>query len=171
MVIADSCCSFTCTNNKDDFDPGSMTLLPKPLTLGGIAGGLEVKYQGNVHWETVDDDGNVLSLQTKAYLQEQLPCRLLSPQAFLTHSSQCLEDHFRVYFNWAELHQCGSKTLTIPFDKSFLPQLTLFHKGKARMHLEFAKSSLVRSTVFEDNQGCLSMVNTPIHLQRISKWL
>ena len=106
-AIADNGCSFTCTNDKSDFCPASLTELPKPLTLGGIAGGLEVRYQGTVCWEAVDDLGNVVPLQTKAYLQEQLPCWLLSPQAFLTHSSQQLEDHFRVYFNCAELHQQG----------------------------------------------------------------
>ena len=30
-----------------------------------------------------------------------------------------------------------------------------------KLHIEFAKASLVKSTVFEDNQGCLSMVNMP----------
>ena len=142
-AIADSGCSFTCTNDRSDFCHGTMTELPKPLTLGGIAGGLEVRFQGTVCWEAVDDLGNVVPIQTKAYLQEQLPCRLLSPQAFLTHSSQRLEDHFRVYFNRAELHQRGSKVLTIPFDRSFLPRLTLFRKGTAQAQLEGLLGSLV----------------------------
>ena len=55
MAIADTGCSFTCTNDKRDFCPGTITELSKPLTLGGIAGGLEVRYQGDVCWETIDD--------------------------------------------------------------------------------------------------------------------
>ena len=107
-AIVDSGCSLTCTNSKHDFLPGTLKELSKPLTLGGIAGGLEVKYEGIVSWETVDEYGNIVALQTKAYLQEQLPCRLFSPQAFLKHSSQKLNDHFRVYCDRAELHHDGS---------------------------------------------------------------
>ena len=74
IAIADSGSSFTCTIDKRDFCPGTIVELPKPLTLGGIAGGLQVQYQGTVCWETVDDFGNILPFQTKAYLQEQLLC-------------------------------------------------------------------------------------------------
>ena len=35
-AIADSGCSFTCTNDKRDFCPGTIVELPKPLTLGGV---------------------------------------------------------------------------------------------------------------------------------------
>ena len=94
IAIADGGCSFICTNNKGDFCPGTIVELPKPLTLGGIASGLQVQYQATGCWEAVDGSGNVLPFQTKEYLQEQLPCCLLSPQAFLMHSSQQLEDHF-----------------------------------------------------------------------------
>jgi hypothetical protein len=81
-AIANSGCSLTCTNSKEDFLPGTIKELTKPI-IRGIAGGLEVRHHGIVSWETLDDFGNIVSLQTKAYLQEQLPCRLLSPQALL----------------------------------------------------------------------------------------
>ena len=109
-AIADTGCSMTCTNGLKDFLPGTMEELPKPITLGGIAGGLLVKYSGTVSWETVDDFGNIVSLQTKAFLQEDLPCRLFSPQAFLKHSSQRVEDHFRVYSDRAEIYRMESRS-------------------------------------------------------------
>ena len=71
-ALTDSGCSFTCTNNKRDFCQGTIVELPKPLTLGGIASGLQVQHQGSACWETVDDSGNVLPFQTKAYLCEPL---------------------------------------------------------------------------------------------------
>jgi hypothetical protein len=133
----------TCTNSKEDVLPGTMKELTKPITLGGIAGGLEVRHHGIVSWETLDDFGNIVSLQTKAYLQEHLPCRLLSPQAFLKHSTQKLNDHFRIYSDKAELHQDGSTVLTLPFNSSFLPSLTLFRHGTAQALINTLYNTLV----------------------------
>ena len=45
--------------------------------------------------------------------------------------------------------------------RELLPMRALLKEMADKLHLEFAQTSLVRSTVFEDNQGCLSMVNTP----------
>ena len=45
--------------------------------------------------------------------------------------------------------------------RELLPMGSLLKEMADKLHLEFAKSSLVHSTVLEDNQGCLSMVNTP----------
>ena len=45
--------------------------------------------------------------------------------------------------------------------RELLPMRALLKEMADKLHLEFAQNSLVRSTVFEDNQGCLSMVNTP----------
>jgi hypothetical protein len=45
--------------------------------------------------------------------------------------------------------------------RELLPMHALLQEPSTRLGLEFAKRSLVRSTVFEDNQGCLSMVNSP----------
>jgi len=97
MAIVDTGCSITCTNSPYDFVPGTLQALPKPITLGGIAGGLQVREQGLVSWEFLNDFGVVKTLETKAFLQEQLPCRLLSPQAFLRHSSQMLTDKLQFY--------------------------------------------------------------------------
>jgi hypothetical protein len=145
-AIADSGCSITCTDNKADFIPGTIEDLPNPIKLGGIAGGLTVTQCGQVSWETVDDFGNILPLQNKAYLQEQLPCRLFSPQAFLKHSSQRISDHVRVYNDPAETHRNGDKLRTLQFDSSFLPRLTMFRSGTAQATLTALYSNLVGET-------------------------
>jgi hypothetical protein len=45
--------------------------------------------------------------------------------------------------------------------RELLPMRALLQEMGDKLNLEFTKGSLVRSTVFEDNQGCLSMVNSP----------
>jgi hypothetical protein len=45
--------------------------------------------------------------------------------------------------------------------RELLPMRALLQEICSKLGLDVAKQSLVRSTVFEDNQGCLSMVNTP----------
>ena len=45
--------------------------------------------------------------------------------------------------------------------RELLPMCVLLQELGAKMNLEFAQPSLVRSTVFEDNQGCLALVNVP----------
>ena len=128
---------------QTDFIPGTLQDLPSPIKLDGIAGGLVVTKQGQVCWEALDDFGNVVPFQTQAFYQEKLPCRLLSPQAFLKHSSQRIEDHFKIFHNRAELHQDGSKILTIPYNATFLPSITLFRRGKAEESLQAMYNSVV----------------------------
>jgi hypothetical protein len=45
--------------------------------------------------------------------------------------------------------------------RELLPMRALLQEICSKLGLDVATQSLVRSTVFEDNQGCLSMVNTP----------
>jgi hypothetical protein len=47
----------------------------------GIAGGLQVKQKGRVHYKLLTDDGNIHVLESTAYLMPDLPCCLFSPQA------------------------------------------------------------------------------------------
>ena len=54
--IVDSGCSHSATNQISDVDPASIRLLDKPIILEGIAGGLEIKYVGRAHWETLADN-------------------------------------------------------------------------------------------------------------------
>ena len=45
--------------------------------------------------------------------------------------------------------------------RELLPMRALLEEVGSKLNLKFLKTSLVRSTVFEDNQGCLSLVNVP----------
>ena len=45
---------------------------------------------------------------------------------------QLMEDHFRVYANRMEWYSDGKLVLTVPYDNSFLPRLTVFPAGISR---------------------------------------
>jgi Reverse transcriptase (RNA-dependent DNA polymerase) len=45
--------------------------------------------------------------------------------------------------------------------RELLPMRALLDEIASKLKLKFVTKSLIRSTVFEDNQGCLSMVNVP----------
>ena len=45
--------------------------------------------------------------------------------------------------------------------RELLPMRALLEEMSTKLKLDLIKESLVRSTVFEDNQGCLSLVNVP----------
>jgi hypothetical protein len=45
--------------------------------------------------------------------------------------------------------------------RELLPMRVLLQELSTKLHLPSVAASLVRSTVFEDNQGCLSLVNVP----------
>ena len=45
--------------------------------------------------------------------------------------------------------------------RELLPMRALLNELGSKLHLNFLTTSLVCSTVFEDNQGCLSLVNVP----------
>ena len=45
--------------------------------------------------------------------------------------------------------------------RELLPMRALLAEIGSKLNLSFVSQSLVRSTVFEDNQSCLSMVNVP----------
>ena len=81
-AVADSGCSETCANNLQDFTPGTMWKLEVPIALGGIAGSLLVTHASMVHWETIDDFGEVVEIKTVAFYHPDLPGRLFSPQSY-----------------------------------------------------------------------------------------
>ena len=45
--------------------------------------------------------------------------------------------------------------------RKLLPMCILLQELGTKMKLEFAQPSLVRSTMFENNKGCLALVNVP----------
>ena len=95
-----------------------------------------------VHWETIDSFGNIVEFHTKAFYHPDLPGRLFSPQAYLKEqsilrgSAMDPDDHFKVMADRAEWHMDGQKLFSMAYDSSFLPRVTLFHKGKAESTLK-----------------------------------
>jgi hypothetical protein len=146
--IVDSGCSHSATNSFADVDPTTIRELNEPIVLGGIAGGLSIKYVGHANWETLDDYGNVVSFNEDVLIHPDLPDRLLSPQAFLRGQNPRggkSQNHFSVFHDRAEWHHNGAKLLTMDYDSSFLPRLVLFSKGETIPTLK-AFTSVLHST-------------------------
>jgi len=141
----DSGSSVTCTNDSSDFDVGTLQKLPEPKQLGGIAGGIEVQYEGMLTWETLDLEGNKAVFKTRALLAPSLPCRLFSPQSFLS-GTQNIDDHFPVYGNRSEWHMHGRKLITMDYDRSFLPRMTLFKAGTTEHMLQALNGNVMAET-------------------------
>ena len=144
-AVVDTGCSCSATNDPNDAIPGTLRKLDEPIELGGIAGGLKIEWMAKANWETLDNNGKVQPIQLDVLIHESLPSRLLSPQAFLKHSSQNVDDHFRVYADHSEWHQDGRNILTLNYDNSFLPRIVLFNQGKALPTLEALTSVLHNS--------------------------
>jgi hypothetical protein len=120
------------------------------MTLGGIAGSLEIKYVGRANWETLSDDGTIIPISENVMIHEDLPGRLLSPQAFLSHNKNGektgnLEDHFKVFHDRVELHKDGRKLMRMDYDNVFFPRMILFSKGESVTTLS-AMASVLHST-------------------------
>lgn len=81
-IIIDTGCSFPCSGFKADFLPGSITELDEVIPMTGIAGGIEIKRKGRLHYELLDDAGELQTIETDGYYMPELQCRLFSPQAY-----------------------------------------------------------------------------------------
>jgi hypothetical protein len=148
--IVDTGCSFSATSTFKDVDPTSIRILDKPIVLGGIAGSLEIKYVGRANWETISDNGDIVPISEDVLIHKDLPGRLLSPQAFLSHNKNGektgdLEDHFKVFHSRTEWHKDGRKLLTMDYDSVNLPRMILFSKGESNPSLS-AMASILHST-------------------------
>ncbi len=102
--IADTGCSYSATPHATDCDPGSIQKLSEPIPLGGIAGGLKIEYIGTITLETIDKEGNIIPFKDEVLINPDLPHRLLSPQAFVSHHPDGtrtgdVEEHVRVFHN------------------------------------------------------------------------
>jgi hypothetical protein len=95
-----------------------------------------VEYTGKISLETIDTEGNIIPSEQTVMVNENLPCILLSPQAFLQESAKSIDDHFSIYADRTEWHVDGSHRVDIPYDSSFLPRLTLFTPGHAEPALK-----------------------------------
>jgi len=110
--------------------------LEQPINLQGIAGGLIIEYVGVAQWETLDKNGDIVQFEEQVLIHKDLLNRLLSPQAFLSRDRHgtptgTTQSHCRIFHNQAESHKDGRHLLTMDFDSSFLPCLTLFKKSTA----------------------------------------
>ena len=164
--IADTGSSFNIGNQKNLFIPGSIKKLDAPIVLDGITGDCEVWYKGRAKLETVPTSGVPHTFETEMLYDPNFPCTLLSPPAILRSAlkdkysltdreiidnqldhqvEQLMEDHFRVYANRMEWYSDGQLVLTMPYDNSFLPRLTVFPAGKAEASMKALLNSLHNS--------------------------
>ena len=130
-AVADSGCSETCSPYLNDFIPGTMYKLEEPLALGGIAGSLPVTHAGRVHWETVDDFGELVEFQTEAFYHPALPGRLFSPQSYLRREQRGKAMELAIQGEESVWRVNMETRFSVKYDESFLPRITLFHAGKA----------------------------------------
>jgi hypothetical protein len=114
IAVADSGCSETCSPH-----------------LTGIAGSLPVTHAGRVHWETVDDFGELIEFETEAFYHPATPGRLFSPQSYLRREQRGKATELAIQGE-ASIWRVNMKyQFTVRYSKSFLPRITLFHAGKA----------------------------------------
>jgi Reverse transcriptase (RNA-dependent DNA polymerase) len=81
-IIWDSGASTSVSPDLRDF-AGGLVNLAQPTMLQGLASGLHVKGRGIVHWNVVDAQGTIRTIQTRALYVPNCSQRLLSPQAYL----------------------------------------------------------------------------------------
>jgi GAG-pre-integrase domain len=97
--------------------------------------------------ETLNLKGDVIPFKVDLLLSDKIPGLLISPQAFLSknrsgESIGKLEGHFRIFHDQAKWHNDGAHLLTMGYDSSFLPRITLFCQGKAQPTLKAMTSVL-----------------------------
>ena len=145
--IVDTGASNTCVNDMTLVIPSSLQKLSVPIEVDGIAGGCLVEYTCVIEFECVDKNGNTFSKRAQAYYHPELPCTLLSPQAFLyeQHLQKITgdlpagshdDDRFVVYYDRVQWFSDGEHKLDISYDNSFCPRVPLFPKSKAESTLK-----------------------------------
>jgi GAG-pre-integrase domain len=125
--------------------------LSKPISLDGIAGGIDIHFIGTAHFETLNLKGDVIPFKLGLLLCDKIPGLLISPQAaFLSknmsgESVGKFEDHFGIFHDTAEWHKDGAHLFAMRFDSNLLPRITLFCQGKAQPALK-AVTSVMHSS-------------------------
>ncbi len=157
-AVLDSGASFTAITRSDLHlvIKGSWRRLDDPIILDGIAGGVTVKWKCRIKFETINEKGEIVRSETTAYYNENLPCMLMSPQAFLheqymeaIRNSKPLpkvEDHFSIFRNRVEWHADDRLVITIKYDSSFLPRLQLFTPGASESTLHAFNFSVLNKS-------------------------
>ena len=155
-AILDTGASWNAINDPKLCVPGSIRKLENPIVLDGIAGGLPITESGKIEVETLAKDGSIHSFTATAMINTSLPGILLCPQALvLSRAPPNLHDHFSIYHDRMEWIEDGSTKVSIPYDSSFLPRLTLFKKGEADASLK-----AFHGTVHESNKNLTSQKKT-----------
>ena len=121
-LIADTGCSRSVTGFKQDFVPGTLKSLNKPVMLDGISGSLSANQHGLARFEVFDDDGKICVLEQTMLYMPELKCRLWSPQFYFEAMSKNgggeelsggQEPHLSTYWNRSVLH-LPKHTITMP---------------------------------------------------------
>ena len=124
--------------------------LSRKSSLGGIAGSLLVTHVGRIHWETIDNFGEVIAFQTTAFYHPDLPGRLFSPQTYCRKEKQGQDVDMVVNGDHSVWRVDKKDRFKINYDSSFLPRITIFHAGKA------APTLLALQSVIHDSNTNLS---------------
>lgn len=117
-VVIDTGASVSLTPNFKDFiGPVSP---PDLKSLQGLGSSSSVQGQGIVEWQIRDVLGTVRTIRTKAYLVQNAPVRLFSPQTYFKEggAGNLYVDHQR-----AELTLHDDSILTFPFAENNLPYM------------------------------------------------
>ena len=148
-LIIDTGCTKTATGFVQDFLPNTLTDLDRPIRMDGIAGGLDIKQEGKVRYEIIDDDGEVQEIQVDAFYIPKLGCRLFSPQAY-----------FRQLYN-DSIDPEGACQMIVKHDKSVLElanssRISLHYDDATHLPRVKAYMSAVSSATALAMNGCVT---------------
>jgi len=93
LVVADTGCSITCTNDINDFEPNTYTTAHL-WTLMGIASGLIIAGTGYVNWNFHDTNGQPVTIQTHVVHVPDIPLCLLLPQQIVDTTCATTNNHY-----------------------------------------------------------------------------
>jgi hypothetical protein len=145
-VIIDTGCSRTVTGFADDFVSGTLKKLSKPSRMDGIGGSLSATHEGQVHYEVINDSGEVSMIECTSLYMPKLQCRLYSPQC-----------HFR------ELQSLGKPegSLRVTWDKSVLdlpasPSITISYEHTTHLPVMQAYKNIISTAESLAMTGCVT---------------
>ncbi len=106
-----------------------MEELSVPVTLKGVAGDITVTQQGTIHFEVINDAGQVSVIEDKAYYHPAIKNRLFSPQRWLQHNDTTGKS-FELFKDKGILHLKNGDNISFSLDDTCnMPMLPAFHKA------------------------------------------
>ena len=123
--IVDTGCSCSCTPDINDFE--EIKDLKEPITLSGVTGDIECTKGGIIKFQTIDKDGNIVTVRTPGYYNPSQSVRLFSPQS---HFWMSPKKEGQMTLSWAKtwLLLADGTNLPLMIDKhTFMPVMTGFH--------------------------------------------